>query len=134
MCSEDFRINLNIYYSFHRSDEYEDIGSPKDNNHLLDIDDPSVEAELGPMDLQSRAKRKEQNDQRLAMFLAFNGDGRNHFVHTQSCPKQKKRDKDIKRRNRVNRQKESDEDSITRTIGQLLMDALKNKEKCKLDH
>lgn len=95
-------------------------------------DDPNIEAGLGPMELQSRAKRKEQADQRLAMFLAFNGDGRNHFVHTQSCPKNHhQRDKSLKRRHRPNHRKENDEDSISRTIGELLMDALKAKEKCE---
>lgn len=94
---------------------------------------PNIEDGLGPMDLQSRAKRKEQADQRLAMFLAFNGDGRNHFVHTQSCPKHNKRNKDSKRRNRPHHRKENDEESISRTIGELLMDALKSKGKCKFN-
>lgn len=92
-------------------------------------EDPSG---LGSLDLQSRAKRKEQTDQRLAMFLAFNGDGRNHFVHTQSYPKHLKRDRAAKRRRHRQRQqgKESDEDAISRTIGELLIDALKTKKKC----
>lgn len=117
---------------FNRSDEFDSVGSSEyTNDKLLAIDDPRIEVGLGQMDLQQRAKRKEQTDQRLAMFLAFNGDGRNHFVHTQTCPKHHKREKDSKRRHRYNHKKESTEDSITRTIGQLLIDALKSKEKCK---
>lgn len=86
---------------------------------------------LGSDELQLRAKRKEQADQRMAMFLAFNNGGREHFVHTGGCPGGKK--KRGKKSTRKVKQSSFDDESISQTIGQLLVDALKAQGKTPIE-